>query len=206
MGALWNRTWDAVSLPGNNYALSTAAGFYLLDEKSRVRYRFDAYRENDIGNRLTRYGRNFFRYSENELLLYNEEAGLSYFNLERREFKPIKPDDKSFGVFTHPRSSDVDHWVFSSQISATEFIFVQYSRDSIFYYDKLRNLRKATALPFRSDYFGWNSNLTLLNDSTILVNMADKGFISFRLDRETGKIFFNPQHFFLLLLLPIFYR
>ena len=194
IGALRNRFWDATPLPGNNIALSSMAGFYVLNKHNQVNYRFDVYHETDIGNRTTRFGKDFFTLSGNELLLYHEESGLSHFNSNHNELKPVTASDKSLGVFTHPLTTPDDYWLFYSQLSPAEFLFMQRMKDSVVYYNRQRNLRRATPMPLRNwDEFNWNSKVLHFNDSIFLVNGGEKGLFSFHLDRQTGKIKFNTQ-------------
>ncbi|MBK7375046.1 MAG: hypothetical protein IPJ02_05630 [Chitinophagaceae bacterium] len=94
-----NAAWDALELPGKSYAVTTASGFYVFDASGKLNFRHDAYVLKDIGQKRILYGRNMFRFNDNEYLAYIEENGLAYYDAEKKLLREISKDEKKMGPF-----------------------------------------------------------------------------------------------------------
>ncbi len=196
MGAKRNKIFDAAILPGGDIALSTYGGFYVMDKTGTIKYRYDAYSDSDIGMKRMLFGRNILLPQGNELLLYHYEHNLSRYNINEHTLTPIAEDDKTWGAFAHPMTATGDGWLTYSQVSATDFFFLYWKKDSMAYYNLNWKKTILSPLPFSATKeFMWDGNVTPLNDSVFLINSRNSGFFIFQLDKKTGKITFNANRF-----------
>lgn len=191
-----NNAWDAQKLPDHSFALTTTAGFYVFNKAGKLDFRYDAYKPDDIGKKTIRYGREIFSVGENKYLVYTEATGLNYYDAAAKLFRKIEPSEKEWSSFNHPVTADGGHWITKSQVSKDEFIFLYYQKDSIVFYNHALKKRIASSLPFYAKQeFNWESKITMLSDSSFVINCGADGFYLFNLDRQSGKISCLPKKF-----------
>ena len=190
-----NRVWDLKELHDGSFGVTTSSGFYVFNRDGSLAFRHDAYQLGDIGNKRILYGREIFTMPDEELLVYIQENELAYYKVNQKVFKTVSVGAHEWKSFQHPSEADGGPWIAKAQISEDEFIFLP-RKDSLIYVNDQRNLRIASPLPFHwLDEFSWESNVTLLDDSTFVINSRYAGFYFFHLDRRSGTITCNPQKF-----------
>lgn len=190
-----NQMWDLKELHDGSYAITTSSGFYVFNRDGSLAFRHDAYGLSDIGNKRIHYGRDILTLPGNELLVYVEENELAHYTADQKLFKVISPAAQEWKSFQHPPETNGGPWISKAQISDVEFIFLP-RRDSLIYFNYKRNQRVASPLPFHwVDEFSWESSVTLLDDSTFVINGRYTGFYFFHLDHRTGRIRCNPQKY-----------
>ena len=94
-----NAGWDAVELPGQSYAVTTASGFYVFDASGKLNFRHDAYQLKDIGQKRILYGRDIFLLNDKEYLAFINGDGLAYYNAEKKIFHEISKEEKEWASF-----------------------------------------------------------------------------------------------------------
>lgn len=190
-----NAAWDALELPGKSYAVTTASGFYVFDASGKLNFRHDAYVLKDIGQKRILYGRNMFRFNDNEYLAYVEENGLAYYDAEKKLLREISKDEKQWAHF-YPVTPDKGAGFMSRyQFNENEFIFIHYAGNRILYYNKALDKVFSSTLGIPRVDFSWESKITPLNDSSFLLNAGYSGFYLFHINRTTGKIKADPKKF-----------
>jgi ligand-binding sensor domain-containing protein/two-component sensor histidine kinase len=190
-----NAAWDAVQLPDGSFAMTTAAGFYVLTEK-KLAYRYDAFNIKDIGRKQILYGREIFRVGKDVYLIYTNEDGQALYNSQTRSFLPIDKPEMPWTPFMHPRNFPGDRWVVKRQLNADESVFIPTNADSIIYYNNAGKKRVASPLPSAFvRQLNWESQFELVGDSVLLLNSGYTGFYRLQLDRQTGIIRADEKKF-----------
>ncbi len=195
-----NSAWDAIKLPGNSYAVTTASGFYVFNEAGKLNFRHDAYQLSDIGQKRILFGRDIFTLNDKEYLVYINGDGLAYYGTEKNNWYEIIKDTSTqsgdeWAPFYTAALKSTFGWNGSYQVNRNEFIFMQYAGNSIVYYNKAINKKVVSPLTLPFIEFTWESKITLLNDSSFLVNGGYSGFYLFHINRMTGKITSAPSKF-----------
>ncbi|MGB4845846.1 MAG: two-component regulator propeller domain-containing protein, partial [Ferruginibacter sp.] len=184
-----NACWDAMQLPDGSFAVTSAAGFQVYDRSGKVVFLYDAYSVKDIGKKRILYGRDIFKLNDKEYLVYVEEAGLAYYNHEKKIFRQIDPSDKTWSNFSHPVITSGVSWAVKYQLTKDQFIFIPSGKDSILFYDHHLKKRTVSGLPYKlSLEISWESKIRMLNDSVFLINGGRYGFYLFHLNRQTGRV------------------
>jgi ligand-binding sensor domain-containing protein/two-component sensor histidine kinase len=192
---LWfnsNDIWDAIELPGQQYAFTGATGFYVAGKSGKLINRFEYYTLKDREENKKRifFGNTIFSVSKTDYLLYYRDTRLAVYNAPLNKFTLNDSSQiaawKDFGV-------SKDNWTIKSQISPAEFLFLPFLKDSIFYYNSTTGKKTASPLPFKAvNSLYWDSYVKFINDSTFTINCYRNGFYLFTLNRNTGKINVNP--------------
>ncbi len=191
-----NSAWEAVELPGQSYALSTASGFYVFDPAGKLTLRFDKYNVNDIGKKRILYGRDFFKLSHKRFLLYVDENRLGLYDAGQNKYSELNETNSDWYNFMHSPSRPEQYWVVKHKLSEQEFVFVPRGADEIVYYQ--HDLKKWTRSPLpkgMTDSLNWESRTCMLNDSTFLINSRTNGFYIYQLNRRTGAIYCDGKKF-----------
>ncbi|MGI8582160.1 MAG: ligand-binding sensor domain-containing protein, partial [Chitinophagaceae bacterium] len=182
-----NLAFDAVKLPDGGYAVTTKSGFHVFDKNGNVKLQHDDYTMEDIGKKRMFYGRNILPLNNKEYLIFVEAEGLAYYNQVENRFHRISSDDKAPHIF-YPLSPKNNRGnVLDYKIAEHEFLFFD-RRSNMIYYNHLTKKTVSTYIPDGNITLNWASNFLMVNDSTILVNGAVKGFYKFYLNRHTGEI------------------
>lgn len=183
-----NASFDLVSLQQDKYfAFSSRTGFYVFDRDGNLYFRYDHFKEAVPGRRLD-YAQDIFKLNENEVLIYTDN-NLAYFNLAKKSFRPLKRNDANFAPFFPER----DNWTIRKQLNANEYIFLPFTKDSIFYYNRNTHKKTASPLPFNTaKELYWASYIFEINDSTFAINCTYGGVFTGILNRRTGSISFKP--------------
>ncbi len=190
-----NRVWDLKELSDGTFATTTSSGFYVFSKEGSLSFRHDAYGVSDIGDKRIFYGRNIFSIPGNEMLIYIQVNGLAHYSADQKAFQVVQETEQKWKAFLHPPETDGGPWISKSQISDDEYIFLP-RKDSLIYYNYNLDKRVASPLPFHwVDEFSWESNVTMLDDSTFVINGGYTGFHLFYLDRQRGTIRCNPNKF-----------
>ncbi|MBK9104647.1 MAG: histidine kinase [Saprospiraceae bacterium] len=192
---LRNNVWDLKELDDGSIAITTSSGFYVFNKEDTLVFRHDAYGVSDIGNKRIFYGRDIFSLSANELLIFVEENELVHYTIDQRIFDPISILEHEWKSFQHPPETDGGPWISKAQISDHEFIFLP-RKDSLIYFNDQLNRRVVSPLPFHwLDELSWESKVTMLDDSTFVINGRYTGFYFFHLDQRNGIIRCDPHKF-----------
>lgn len=188
--------WDVEELPDKSYAVTSAAGFCVFDNKGNVKIRHDAYHLNDIGRKRILYGRNFFKLPDNKYLTYVEEHNIAMYDDKKKSFYELDTSEKTWDVFLHPRSQAHGSWLVKHQLDSIGFIFIPLHNDVVIYYDLSLNKYISSPLPFHViDELSWESRIEKLNDSVFVMNSRANGFYFLKLDRHTGRVYCDGKKF-----------
>ena len=183
-----NAAWDAVAINESSFAVSTASGFYVFDTSGQVKFSYDAYKINDIGQKRILYGRDIFKVSNKELLVYINTDGLALYNAEEKMFKQLSEQNTEWRTFFSVKPKDNLGWTIRYQLSHTEFIFLQFAENNMLYHNRDKNITVSSPIVFPQNEFTWESKITWLNDSSFLVTGGFKGFYQFYINRKSGTI------------------
>ena len=196
-----NAVWDAVQLSDKAFAITTASGFYVFNNPRDIKFRYDAYSLKDIGKKRILYGRDIFCVNEKEYLVYTDQKGIAYYNIEKNLFRNITPNENDaiaigWKTFSHPKNSEDEKRVTKFQLSNQEFIFTFDKKDSIIYYDHASKKTVSSPLPFSSAIeLSWESKIEMMNDSSFVINSRSYGFYIMRINRQTGQITCDGKKF-----------
>jgi len=190
-----NRVWDLKELKDGSVGVTTSSGFYVFHQDGSLIFRHDAYGLKDIGNKRIFYGRNIFSLPGNEMLIYVQERGLAHFDIDKRVYQAVPDATPGWKTFIHPTDAEGGPWLSKAQISDHTYIFLP-RKDSLIYVDYKQQKRVASLMPFNcNNEFSWESNVTMLDDSTFAINGRYTGFYLFQLDRRTGNIRCHPEKY-----------
>jgi ligand-binding sensor domain-containing protein/anti-sigma regulatory factor (Ser/Thr protein kinase) len=193
LSAQVNASWDAHPLPNGNYAVSSAAGFYVFDSTGQVIVRHDAFNVADIGQKRILYARNIFPIDEKNLFVYINESGLAHFDIPGLTFSEKPPPHPAWPVFALPATDSIERWVVKNQMTPEEFVFIPSESDEIVYYNKQLDRKVITPVPFDlRTIISWETKVRQLNDTTYLLNDRSNGFYLLRKD-DTGRIEFASE-------------
>jgi len=190
-----NATWDAKELPDRSVAMSTATGFYVFEPGGKIRSRFDALGPNDQNQRIL-YGRDMLRFSGNDLIVYTHNNGLGYYDIQKKKYRELEPDDLNWNAFRIiPKQQNLTHHI-PFPIGNDQYIFLYALSDSLAFYDhKSRHFTySSTGLPLPK-LFDWKSNVVALSDTLFAINSSLGGFYFFSMDPVTHRIRFNPHRY-----------
>ena len=192
-----NSIWDAAPISNNEYAVSSATGFYVFNHKGEIKYRYEAYHPTDVGSKRIFYARNILNLNKQENLIYVDEANLAHYDQKRKLFTEVPRTASSMFPFYPPSRESGGGWIAHSQLNDSEFIFIFHRKDSIVFYNYKTNKRVVSALPFNTyKEFSWESKILAINDSVFAVNSGNAGFFLLKLNKNTGIITCNPERFF----------
>lgn len=191
-----NYAWDAVQLPDKSFLLTTATGAYILDHAGNISFRHDVFRAKDLNTNRVLYGRDIYPLNNTEYLVNYEDTGVALFNLDKKIYREISKEDKKWMPFISPPISEGGGWIKHAQLNNDEYIFQYFRKDSIVYYNRASGKIIISPTPYHSfSVLGWQSVIVRLNDSIFAISERGNGFHIFHLDRNTGKITFNPNRF-----------
>ncbi len=183
-----NYAWDASLLEDGSKAVSTVTGFYLFDEKGIIQFRHDAYYPSDVGNKNIRYGRDILQLDKNRSLVYIEANKAAIYDHGQKKFTLLN-DKSEFQLFLHPPSSEKDQWVTKFQVSTTEFLFINSNKNNIVHYNSSSGSITTSPLPINcSKELNYESRITMVNDTSFLLNSGIEGFYLLKINRHTGRI------------------
>lgn len=184
-----NSVWDAVELPDKSFTITSAAGFYRFNPKGELLYRHDAYTINDIGQKRILYGRDIFSLSAKKYVVNIDEAGLAFYDDEKKIFSEFRTSEALKKVFSDSPIFTKDYWTVKQQISKDEFVFLRFGFNKITYYNYPLKKTVLSSLPSRiTDSINWESKIVPINDSVLAINSATNGFYILKINRKTGAI------------------
>ena len=182
-----NNVWDAVQLPDGSFALSTAAGFYVVNAAGNILFRHDAFSVNDIGRKRLMYGRDIFKAGDHHYLVYVNDNDQALYDDQRKSFQSLTDTDADWSVYAHPLQSSGNYWITKCQLDNETFLFIPHHKDSIIYYNSAVKKRVVSMLPFSVEKeLNWNSKMERVNDSTVLINCGNRGFYRLIWNSVTG--------------------
>ena len=196
--AYLNYTWDAQLISKNSYAVTSATGFYVFNADGTLKFRYDGYSKNDIGSRTIRYGKNIIPVNDSEYLVYFAvnnfphiiKTGVAYYNSLNNEYRPINTNESYWKQFTFTSGTTGSQWVTKFKLSKSEYFFISADIDSIFYYNHNSQTIVSSYLPFHTaNELNYESKITMINDTTFVLNGGNDGFWKFNFDRKTGLVY-----------------
>ena len=184
-----NAAWDAIALPGERYAMSSAAGFYLFDKKGELLKRHDAFTIKDIGKKRILYGRDFFQVSGRKYMLFINDGGLALYDDSSKTYRELSENDPERRMLLSPPNQQDNYWTVRFKLDSSRFVFIRGGYRQIMYYNA--RLKQTTYSPLPggvADSLSWESRFIRINDSLLAINSGINGFYLFRIHRETGTI------------------
>ncbi len=183
-----NHAWDASILEDGTKGVSTITGFYVFDDKGIIQFRHDAFKPSDVGKKIIRYGREIFQLDKKTSVVYTEATGAAIYDHIKRRFTSLNAQSE-LAIFLHPPTKDPDQWVTKFQLSKTEFLFINAQKNNIVFYNHLSGKTTTSPLPINcSKELNYESKISLLTDTTLLLNSGIEGFYQLKIDRRTGSI------------------
>ncbi len=177
-----NSTWDACLLPNNKIALSTVTGFYIFNREGSIYFRYDRYFAKDARKKIIRYGRSIFKLSNSEYILHTDDDGYGVYNLNANTFLHIDWSTKN------PYPMFRGRIISKNEIGDAEFLMLQYTTDTIVYYQHKQNKTTYSKMPFIVySNIDWYAKIKKYNDSIYLLN-AGTGFYLLAINKITGKV------------------
>ena len=184
-----NALWDAVELPDQSFAITTAAGFYVFDHSGHLTLRHDAYTLSDIPQKRILYGRDILKLTDRSLLVYVNETGLAKYDHDKKIYRELTLEEDTLDIFSHPHLRQSNYWIVKQQLTDQEFIFIPGDRDEVILYNQVLNKKTVSPLPFWvSSVFSWETKVEKVNDSLLVFNDRTNGFYFFHLNPLTGQI------------------
>lgn len=180
---------DVAELENKKYALSTHTGFYVFNEDGSLYYRHDEYTVKDHSTKRITYGRDIFKLSEKEILLYTNDKPV-YYNTDNKKHETILPGNKNYEHFL----LDTSNWTIRKQLNKKQYLFIPFCNDTIYYYDRVKNKKTASPVNFSTKKeLYWASFIFAYNDSTFFMNGRHGGVFTFYLNEKSGKIRFEEK-------------
>lgn len=184
-----NKGWDAVSLPDRSVALTTASGFYLFTASGKLIFRHDAYHPNDFGKGKIPYGREIFPLDDDLYLVLFEDYGVAVFDHTNKQYIEKKKGEKKWDFFTLGFQPGMKDWITKFQIDADRFFCIEKDVDSVFYYHHRSQKIIRSKLPFHTaEVLNWASKITMISDTSFVINGGNDGFWLFHFDPKSGRI------------------
>lgn len=191
-----NFAWDAAMLADHSFAVTTTTGFYVFDEPGALKFRYDEYKPADVSKKTIRYGRDIFPINDHENIIYFNNYGTAHYNPAKKLYRMIDPSEPDLSFFSPPPIPTAGHWLTKFQLNSHEFIFIPAAKDSITYYDHNTKKIIKSPLPFHTiNELNYQSKITMLSDSSFVLNGGNQGFWIFQLNRKTGKITCNGKKY-----------
>lgn len=191
-----NKGWDALPLPGESLAVTTATGFYVFDSSHKLIFRHDAYTENDFDKRTIRYGREIFPLNDALYLVQIQEEGVAVFNNAKKEFIVKGKGDKKWDFFSLGFQSGMKAWITKFQLDPDRFLFIEIGIDSVFYYQHQSRKIIKSPLPFHpADELNWTSKITMVTDTSFVINGGNEGFWLLHFNPKSGSITGNKKKY-----------
>ncbi len=175
-----NDTWDVCKMPNDKIAITSTTGFYVFNKDGSIFFRYDHFKKDDVGKQKLLYGREIFRLSDYLYIVFTQNNSYAYFNLKTKQYKQVEGSSADPFPFFNGRN------ISRNQISDHEFLILQYTTDTIVYYNHWLKKTVYSKLPFDVyQNISWYANIKKYNDSTFLLN-GKGGFYKLKLDRKTG--------------------
>ena len=187
-----NAIYDAIELPDKSVLLSSTTGIYVFDKPGHIKFRYDSYTSADPENKRKIYGRDIVVINNNEALIYTDNYKLDHYNFIKNELTHIDSSSQAWKTF-YPNKY---HGTNCKRIAENQFILFNMYSDSITFYDRARNI-VVTSKPscMRTKDINWAGVVTMISDSTFVINWPVTGYYLFKLDKKTGVITSNDEKF-----------
>lgn len=177
-----NHSWYAIRMEGNKIGLTTSVGFYVYNPDGSVYFKYEHFKQEDSGKKVMRYGKEIFSMGNSEYLIMTQDKGYAYFNLASKKF--INAADKS----TNPYPQFANRIISRNCIADQEFLLLQYTTDTLVYYNNRTKKTTYTKLPYNVyKNTSWVAKINRYTDSSFLLNTL-QGFYELVLNRQTGSI------------------
>jgi ligand-binding sensor domain-containing protein len=184
-----NAAWDALKLDNNNYAVSTASGFYVYSPDGKLVFRHDAYSLEDVGRERILYGRDIFKVTPNQYLAYVNEIAVAIYDPVKNTFREQPIDHPQWWPFMHDGSKDTIRINIKYQVGPSSFIFIPGVGDKAYHYDHGSKKITASILPLdMRESLNWESRIVQLDENNFILSSRINGFYILKLDRATGHI------------------
>jgi len=167
----------------------TATGFYAFDSTGTLIYRFDAFRENDVGNRRIHYGKRIIELPGDTAFIYGTEHRKALYDIPRRSFREVTNAEKEMIRWAQPPFTD---WKGMVQMNKDEIFFL--TTNSLIYFNQGRDQLIESGMPEHFNInLNWDSNVFMADDSTYFINGAYYGFYIFYFNKATGEVRYDKQ-------------
>jgi ligand-binding sensor domain-containing protein len=188
-----NKITDAAELPGNRYAFISATGFYVVSENGGFLYRYEHFLPQDYSENKKRifFGNDIFTVTGNDYLLYYQDIFTGHYNAAGNKLVLNNPvPGTGWENFAVSRAN----WTIKKQINRNEFLHLSFSGNNIRYYNHQTGRSVITPLPFSAgQVMYWDSYISFINDTLFAINLREKGFYLWSLDRKSGRVRVNTN-------------
>jgi len=184
----FNAIMSALSDKHGNVVLLTRSGFYHYDSLSRLVFRFDYYRRDEIPTEYFAFGKKVFWLSNNEVLVHSIDGAYIY-NIYERRINKITMSDPLLYDLAAPNHADF----LVRQTRPGRIIYSRAGVDSITCIDYIKKTKRSFPMlkKNQSEEFGWRSNIFEINDSVFYYNSQQKGFFKLLDNPTTGNIYLD---------------
>lgn len=182
--------WEADE--AGNIFLLTSTGFYHFNSREELVFRYDHYKEGDIGKLSRPFGRSdgIIAVQPGTLLLATT-AGTFIYHIARKDFHAINEKDDLLFQQIDPGKK----WVHFMHSDEKSFSVVKEQATELAWYDLIQKKKYLvkTTLTGLDNLFGWRSKITRINDSTFTVTGHTRGFYLMQYNRAKDEYRILPE-------------
>ncbi len=180
-----NRAMDAFADKNGNIFIATGTGFYHLNSKDELMFRYDHYSSKYLEERkVTAFAINIIPLEENILFIATFKGPFLYY-IDKKDFHPIGNHDPVFYQQIGVPGKSVTI-AYADQYS---FCSIETGEEKISWFDSKKKIKYDIKAPFKiSDNIdgGITSRLIMLNDTLFAINSNQSGFFVGRFSRSAG--------------------
>ncbi len=188
-----NNIKDAIEMNSGNILLLTHTGLYELQPDGKIRFRYDAYKPEDIKKTSPLFGRSLISLKANEYIVVNEKNWVGIYKADEKKFLPVSREMEKYKHFF-----PMQKWNFGRvlKMANQEFVIADIRSDTIKYYDIETGRIVYSTLPFdKIKELDWTSEFFKLSDTSFAITCRENGYYIFNINKNTGKIYSNKQKY-----------
>jgi len=168
----------------------TATGFYAFDYTATLIYRFDAFSDEDVGNKRILYGKKIIELSADKAFIYANEDRQAMYDIQQRSFREVSYAEKELVKLSQPAFMG---WRGIEQVNENEIFFLTRT-DSLIYFNQSLDQQIESDMPVQFNFnLTWESNVFMVDDSTYFINGGLYGFYIFHFNKTTGQVRYDVQ-------------
>ncbi|HEX6193032.1 MAG TPA: two-component regulator propeller domain-containing protein, partial [Chitinophagaceae bacterium] len=191
-----NRESSILGMAGDergNIFLLTGSGFYHFNDKGELAFRYDHYKKNESKAYIP-FGRSDgIIKPEHGVFLLATTAGPYIYYVGKKALHPVgEKDDPLYRQIAPP--GGLVHFMHCNNNS---FSVIQEGAKGMAWFDlaQRKKYKIETTLTGLENLFDWRSRLTLLDDTTFIINASKKGFYLLRHNKMAGSYTILPKPF-----------
>ena len=177
-----------------NVCLSTKTGFYVFYKDGKLKTRYDAYSEKDVGHTWMLFGSRLYHLPDGNVMQVNSKGLLVY---DTRKSKIILDSTKLSAGLKKILSIWKEIKTQFYTVSRNEILILNFITNSF----DLINIETGDSKAFKTCFnfpeeLGWQSKLTHLYDNSWAINSKNKGFFILQIDTVNKTVHCSPEKHF----------